>query len=167
MIRAIDKSLWLSKMGEWYVPEPTTGCWLWLLSTNSHGYGKIKHLGKSAGAYRLSYELLVGPIASGYEIDHLCRTRSCVNPDHMEAVSRRTNTLRGISPAAQHARKTHCIHGHEFTEENTIREGTGRHCRECMRETHRRFRQRHAERLRVYHREWWRKRNGWIMEARP
>jgi hypothetical protein len=80
----------------------------------------------------VAYELAIGPIPEGLTIDHLCRNRGCVNPAHLEAVTNRTNLLRGDGIAALNARKTHCKRGHEFTPENTYvwREGT-RACRAC------------------------------------
>jgi hypothetical protein len=86
-------------------------------------------------AHRWAYEFLRAEIPEGLHIDHLCRNRACVNPWHLEPVTNRVNGLRGESVAAQHARKTHCIRGHEFTTENTypIKNGKGRGCRECSR----------------------------------
>lgn len=126
---------WLSKMGDWYVPEPNTGCWLWMRTLTGAGYGGQSLFGKKRLAHRISYELLRGPIPAGLQIDHLCRCRSCVNPDHMETITRRENILRGMSPLAINARKTHCRHGHEFTAENTYvcdnRGSLGRMCKRC------------------------------------
>lgn len=64
------------------IPEPNSGCWLWLLSVGSHGYGQS---GRTT-AHRVSHEAFRGPIPEGYEVDHLCRNKLCVNPDHLEAV---------------------------------------------------------------------------------
>ncbi len=91
-------------------------------------------------AHRFAYELLVGLIPVGLQIDHLCRNPSCCNPTHMEPVLPTENLRRGFSPSALNARKTHCKHGHEFTEENTyIRPSTSgwRVCKECARLAHR------------------------------
>jgi hypothetical protein len=115
------------------------GCWEWLGAKNG-GYGRF-HLrsqgpGRATAAHRVSYELLVGPIPDGLTLDHLCRNRGCVNPAHLEPVTNKTNILRGESFSADHARRTHCPHGHEYTPENTYwRTGkrTGRECRECHR----------------------------------
>ena len=103
---------------------------------NASGYGvfAITSL-KSMLAHRFSYELLVGPIAPGLELDHLCRVRACCNPAHLEPVTPLENFRRGYAIAAINARKTHCKHGHEFSPENTYvytgKQGTSRICREC------------------------------------
>jgi hypothetical protein len=106
-------------------------CWPWTGYRNPAGYGdfwSIKN-GKdvSLRAHRVSYELLVGPIPEGLVIDHLCRVRHCVNPSHLEPVTVRENTLRGDTPA----KRTHCIHGHEFTPENIIRRPSRPNARDC------------------------------------
>ena len=115
-----------------------SGCWLWTSSRRTNGYGEMAAWGKNRLAHRVMYELLIGPIPDGLVLDHLCRTPACVNPDHLEAVTERENILRGSGAAAANARKTHCIHGHEFTEENTKRfrmpnGRLGRACRTCIR----------------------------------
>lgn len=122
-----------------FVPEPNTGCWLWVGALSS-GYGKLAAGKGSSGArmqyaHRLSYEHFVGEIPGDMRIDHRCRNRSCVNPDHMEPVTNKVNILRGTSPTADNAAKTHCDSGHEFTADNTyVRpDGGGRQCRECRR----------------------------------
>lgn len=109
-----------------------TACWEWTASRRN-GYGQF---GVSADAivpaHRFAYEYLVGPIPEGLVIDHLCRNPACVNPRHLEPVSSGENVLRGESPQACNARKTHCKHGHEFTPENTyVDRGSRRHCKVC------------------------------------
>jgi hypothetical protein len=87
------------------------------------------------GAHRWSYEALVGPIPPGLEIDHLCRVRNCVNPSHLEPVTKAVNILRGESMSARHARQTHCKSGHPFDAENTRMTTDGqRRCRTCDRQ---------------------------------
>lgn len=113
------------------------GCWPWLGGKDRHGYGRYD----TQRAHRLVYELLVGPIPSGMEIDHVrargCTRRDCVNPAHLEPVPRKVNVLRGTSFAAKNAAKTHCKRGHEFTHENTLTyhwpSHTQRICRACRR----------------------------------
>lgn len=116
------------------IPEPNSGCRLFIGSLNDAGYGKIgMGHGKWERAHRVSYRTHVGPIPKGLTIDHLCRNHACIEPTHLEAVSKRVNTLRGISPAALNAQKAACHVGHAFTESNTYRESNGaRHCRQCQ-----------------------------------
>ena len=121
------------------------GCWYWVGYTNGAGYGIVYRNSKRFRAHRVSYEETYGPIAEGLEIDHICHNesncnanneclhRSCVNPAHLEAVSHKTNVLRGKSPYAEKARQTYCKRGHEFTAENTYYHGGNRSCRECHR----------------------------------
>lgn len=96
------------------------GCWIWQGYTNHEGYGQIRVSERSRAAHRVAYEAWQGEIAEGLEIDHLCRVRNCVNPEHLEAVPPLVNKMRSESIQAINARKTHCVHGHEFTEANTI-----------------------------------------------
>ena len=115
-----------------WIPEPNTGCWLWVGTTSPNGYGRFWSKGRLAYAHRHAYERWVGPIPDGLQLDHLCRVRCCVNPGHLEAVTCRENLLRGETFQAANAAKTHCIRGHEFTPENThVRKGGGRDCRTC------------------------------------
>lgn len=86
------------------------------------------------GAHRYAYEHFIGPIPEGLQVDHLCRVRNCVNPDHLEAVTCRENVLRGDGVAAANARATHCPQGHAYDEANTYTwTNGGRHCRACAR----------------------------------
>ena len=115
----------------WAKVNKSTSCWLWTGATSADGYGHIKVEGRTIKAHRISYEWAVGPIPDGLDIDHLCRVRNCVNPEHLEPVTRKVNTRRGEGWAGQHARKTHCINGHEFNEANTYTYKGGRFCRRC------------------------------------
>jgi hypothetical protein len=115
-----------------------SGCWLWLGKT-TNGYGYIRVEQRLVTTHRFAYELLVGPIPAGLELDHLCRTRHCCNPMHLEPVTKTENIRRGDSAAGLNARKTHCPSGHEYSAENTYRSPAGaRYCRECSRQQHRR-----------------------------
>lgn len=111
-----------------------SGCWTWTGALRGQGYGGYG--APNRVAHRMVYELLVGPIPDGLTLDHLCRNRLCVNPAHLEPVSLATNVMRGESPPARNARKTHCPQGHEYDEANTyINPSSGyRLCRACQRE---------------------------------
>jgi hypothetical protein len=85
---------------------------------------------KRAYAHRVAYEALKGPIAVGLDIDHLCRNPGCVNPAHLEAVTHAENIRRAMS---LRPRKTHCVHGHAYTDENTLVSGRKWICRTCKR----------------------------------
>ena len=109
-------------------------CWLWTAATDRDGYGRFSvHSRRLVYAHRFAYESLVGPIADGLTIDHLCRVPPCVNTDHLEPVTRGVNVLRGISPSALAAKKTHCLRGHPFDAENTALRRGQRCCRTCKR----------------------------------
>lgn len=114
--------------------ELADDCWFWQAATDRDGYGWFKVHGRMTYAHRFSYEYFIGPIPDGLVIDHLCRNPSCVNPDHMEPVTNRVNIFRGDTPARRNKEKTHCIHGHPFTPENTAITRKGeRVCRTCSR----------------------------------
>lgn len=112
-----------------------TGCWEWAGRLTRDGYGRVRiGQNKVTGAHRASYQMTYGPIPDGLVIDHLCRVRHCVNPAHMEAVTPRINTLRGVGLQAINAAKTVCDNGHEYTPENTYTTPDGRRdCRACIR----------------------------------
>lgn len=112
------------------------GCYQWTDALCATGYGVIWVGGRKRTelAHRISYRIAKGEIPDGMHVDHLCRNRGCVNPEHLELVSLGENILRGRSLQAQNKAKTHCMHGHEFSVENTIpkaRPCGGRRCRRC------------------------------------
>lgn len=115
----------------------TESCWIWTGSVGSNGYGQAAWQRKNRRAHRVFYECFKGPIPEGLVLDHLCRVKRCVNPDHLEAVTQRVNVLRSgpESTANRNAAKVVCIRGHEFNEKNTrYRKAGGRDCRACIRE---------------------------------
>ncbi len=114
-------------------------CWEWLASRGESGYGRLRFNGKEVKAHRYAYELLVGPIPEGLDLDHLCRNRGCVNPRHLEPVTRSVNLRRSplIHPG-------HCPQGHLYDDENSYFERTKkgyvtRKCRECRKILSRRW----------------------------
>ena len=120
-------------------PQPN-GCWNWLSSITRGGYGLFYANGKHVLSHRYSYQMFAGKIPEGLTLDHLCRRRNCVNPDHLEAVTPRENILRGIGSAAKNHRKTHCPKGHPLEGSNlsptNLRMGL-RLCRICKNERER------------------------------
>jgi hypothetical protein len=111
--------------------DPVSGCWLWKLALNRDGYGCAQFKGRSYLAHRMMYEMLVGPIPRGLQIDHLCRIARCVNPEHLEAVTARVNTFRSESPSRYNAVKTECPRGHAYNTTNTYTFRGSRRCRTC------------------------------------
>lgn len=155
----------LEKFNERYEPEPNTGCWLWTAGWNRKiGYGLMYVRGRGRFgieyAHRLSYELFNGPLVKGMTIDHLCRVRLCVNPKHLEQVTRGENVLRGIGFAAVNARKTHCDRGHAYSVENSPswNRKNNRICKACHEISHRKanvnYHLKHKEQRAAYAREY-------------
>jgi hypothetical protein len=109
-------------------------CWEWQAGTDRHGYGVTWIAKKHKSVHRVTYEILKSSIPEGLELDHLCRNPACCNPTHLEPVTHRENCLRGTSPAAIHARKTHCNSGHALSGDNlSIHKDGARICRACCR----------------------------------
>jgi len=111
-----------------------TGCWEWNACIDRGGYARIQYQDKFASAHRVVYTLLCGEITDE-TLDHLCKIRHCVNPNHLEQVSNKENVLRGTGPTAVNARKTHCKRGHELSGDNLVLwKSGGRRCRICVNE---------------------------------
>jgi hypothetical protein len=108
----------------------TEGCWLWQGRVDAAGYGRIW---LDTYAHREAWERANGPIPPGLTIDHICEVKTCVNPAHLQVVTR------GENCALARLRRTHCPKGHPYDEANTYRwSGNGnRQCRTCRRERHR------------------------------
>jgi hypothetical protein len=134
----------LERFEDKFIPEPNSGCWIWLACfSKKTGYGRLGWNGSVTSAHQVSYQLHKGRIPQGLEIDHLCRNRICVNPEHLEAVTHQVNMLRGATVVAAHVAKTNCPKGHPYSAENTEYFRNMRYCKEC-----RRVRQRLAYRRR-------------------
>jgi hypothetical protein len=118
------------------------GCWEWLGRTTRDGYGRVDVGSRTDGTrgqastHRVAYEHYVGPIPEGFELDHLCRNRSCVNPAHLEVVTHVENMRRSTVGDVARARQlaiTHCPRGHEYAGRNLyVNPQGGRHCRTCV-----------------------------------
>jgi HNH endonuclease len=161
----------LARIMERVTIDPVSGCWLYGGTLNDGGYAIIatSHSAQVL-VHRAAYELLVGPIPDGLDLDHQCHNRDltcvggptcqhrrCINPEHCEPAKRKLNLQRGRQPDRTRAQsnakaalkgRTHCIHGHEFTPENTItRKHDHRNCRKCKSdEQKRRYARKKAER---------------------
>lgn len=110
----------------WQKVDKTESCWIWIGQIRKRdGYGYFWDGEKKVLAHRWGYQKARGAIKN--ELDHLCRVRACVNPEHLEDVTHKVNVNRGA-----HCQKTHCPQGHEYTKSNTyIRSNNGRVCRKC------------------------------------
>lgn len=134
--QSIDERFWSKVDKDGPVPDyaPHLGqCWIWTDSPN-RGYGRLFIAKRPRQAHRLSYEMTIGPIAEGMDLDHLCRVTVCVNPAHLEPVTHQINILRGEAPPAHAARKLTCPKGHPYDLSNTwVSPSTGwRVCRTCQ-----------------------------------
>lgn len=123
------------------VEKYPVGCWVWRGTLNEKGYGVFICEGKPYPAHRISFVEVRGIVPDDYVLDHICRNRSCVNPAHLSIVTSRLNVLRGISPPAHNAKKTHCKYGHSLHDARIVRNGPYemRLCRQCARENARKY----------------------------
>ena len=129
------------------------GCWQWLGGKQENGYGRTTRRGSDCLAHRFVYRRLRGEIPEGLTLDHLCRNRLCVNPDHLEPVTAGENVLRGVGPCAVNARKTHCHKGHPLSGDNLYVKPNGRRrCRICSRENARQHWPEHYDKHREMYR---------------
>lgn len=124
-----------------FMPVTESGCWLWMGYERPDQYGEFRIERKHQLTHRVSYELYRGSIPRHLQIDHLCRVRQCVNPEHLELVTQRVNILRGNGASAKNPMKTQCPYGHVYDEANTnlqfYRGRVKRRCRNCHRQKER------------------------------
>jgi len=125
----------VNKNGPVPASRPELGpCWLWKLSVNKKrgGYGQFRLGRRTFRAHIVAYRLSGRSVPRGLDLDHLCRTTRCVNPAHLEPVTRRVNFLRGEHPTAVSVRENRCQRGHKFDLFNTYWRPNGkRECRAC------------------------------------
>lgn len=111
-----------------------SGCWIWLKKSESNGYGRFCANRRNILAHRAAYEIFTGPIPDGYQVDHLCRVRRCVNPAHLEAVTQTENIHRSDAPTIVNWRADVCKYGHPMADAYPQRRKgrvVGRICRTC------------------------------------
>ena len=114
-------------------PDPNSGCWLWGGATDHEGYGTFRVKTRTVRAHRVAYEIFTGPIPGDLVIDHLCRVRCCVNPDHLEPVTFLENIRRGSR--ILNGPTTQCKRGHPIDHKNLYVDPRGkRDCRKCRNE---------------------------------
>lgn len=109
------------------------GCWEWTGPTTDKGYARISQSKTSwVLGHRLFFEIFRGKVPDGLDLDHLCRNRNCINPSHLEPVSRRENVMRGRSPFILAHHSGSCVRGHQMTPDNTYISPKGqKHCKAC------------------------------------
>lgn len=118
----------VAKARFWAKVERGDDCWLWAGAKTNDGYGRVRIENRNLLPHRVSYEWAMGPIPDGLEVDHLCRNKACVNPAHLEPVTRHENQRRRAAVI------THCPAGHEYDSRNTYVSPSGhRFCRACNR----------------------------------
>lgn len=120
----------------WSRVVPTGFCWEWTGYRLDSGYGRMSFAGRMQVAHRIAYQILVGEIPNGLQLDHLCRNRGCVNPDHLEPVTAQENMRRGFSPTSVTVRDGVCKRGHSMEDAYITTSAKGRpvrRCRKCTR----------------------------------
>ena len=138
MIESLEFVVYCHPERFWRKVGKSTDCWHWMAGKTSDGYGGYWFKGKMVAAHRFSWALVHGfnalpewPLI----LDHICRNRDCVRPDHLHIISNSENVLLGIGPSAINQRKTHCHNGHELAGDNLRTEKTGKRvCKACYRE---------------------------------
>jgi hypothetical protein len=130
---------------QFIIRDPNSGCWFFMGADDNNGYGGFRRSkekgGKWTKAHKVSYDLFVGKVPEGKILDHLCRVRCCVNPEHLEPVTYKENADRGLT-GINMSSKTHCPQGHPYRGDNLyIKPNGGRDCKTCRKEANRRCRE--------------------------
>lgn len=153
--RPLEERFWEKVNKDGPVPHADANLgprWVWTAGKTSDGYGQFRHDRETVKtAHITAYELLVGPVPDGKQLDHRCRVRRCVRPDHLEPVTQRMNIMRGMGLARFNAGVTHCPKGHPYKGRNLyVNPNTGaRNCRTCLDESRRRYLERKRKRTHV------------------
>lgn len=153
------KERFMSKVDLDIVP----GCWIWKGSfgghEGKHAYGRFYYMDKNVMAHRFAYEFIsLRKIPENYDVDHLCKNPRCVNPEHLQSLSKRDNTFRSNNPMAINARKTHCINGHELTGKDLyIAKNGTRKCYACIKIRGKKYREINKQKLKIIQNEWYEK----------
>lgn len=118
----------------WPKVDASGDCWQWTGGVSGR-YGMVRPGGSAnqRGAHVMAWELLIGPVPNGHQVDHLCKNTLCVNPDHLQPVPPRINLLRSETWSGVNARKSHCPNGHPYDKANTRIHMGKRNCRSCDR----------------------------------
>lgn len=119
------------------IPEPNSGCWLWTAGLDPTGYGKMLFQGKCSTASRASFIIHGGVVPQGYEVDHICHTRACVNPEHLRVLTRSQNRALVRIPGGRNRASGHCWRGHI-----RVQTRSGGYCPVCSREASFRYKDR-------------------------
>jgi hypothetical protein len=151
-----------------YTKIVESGCIIWTGSIRRNGYGRFRYNGKIGTAHRWIYQYHHGEISKKLYIDHICRVKSCVNINHLRAVTPKQNAIENnVGPIAINAVKTKCVNGHEYTKDNLYTTPNGyRACKECRKNNMRRYRKQDPEYFKCISKNYWDKNKERLNEKR-